>query len=35
MLIDKCIKQDAMRCTYTVPQHMILNHGEDQHILNK
>ncbi len=35
MLIDKCIKQGAMKCTYTVPQHTILNHGEDQQILNQ
>ncbi len=35
MLIDKCIKQVAMRCTCTVPQLPILNHGEDQQILNQ
>ncbi len=35
MLIDKCIKQVAMRGTYTVTQHTILKHGEHQQILNK
>ncbi len=35
MLMDKCIIQIAMRCKYTVPQHTILKHGEDQQILNQ
>ncbi len=35
MLIDKYIKQVAMKLTYTVPQHTILKPGEGHQILNQ